>query len=78
MKTHTEAGVHTHLVEVGVSGNIVAPLLGVDEGFSLVVGLVHLRVHRLPPDQPVCHAVVSLNSDGERSTSGRAGRSARL
>lgn len=41
---------HTHLVQVGVSGNIVAPLLCVNEGFPFVFGLVHLCFHRLPCD----------------------------
>lgn len=50
-----------HLVEVRVPGDIVAPLLGEDEGFPLVAGLVHLTVHRLASDQTVCHVVASLN-----------------
>lgn len=51
----------SYLVEVGVSGDIVAPFLGVDEGFPLVPGLVHFGVHRLPSGQAVFHDVASLN-----------------
>lgn len=50
-----------YLVEVGVSGDIVAPFLGVDEGFSILLGLVHLCVHGLPSGQTAFHDVASLN-----------------
>lgn len=51
----------SYLVQVRVSGHIVAPLFGVHEGFSFLFGLLHLRFHRLPSDQSVCHVVASLN-----------------
>lgn len=51
--------VRAHLVQVGGSGHIVSPLLGVSGGF--VLGSVHVRVHGLPPDMSHVAAVASLN-----------------
>lgn len=59
-KTHNRAT--GYLVKVGVSGDIVAPFLGIDEGFPFLLGLVHLGVHRFPSGQTVFRDVASLNS----------------